>query len=232
MKKRFLGIFLCLVAEFNCEIPALAQEVSVQQEIKDIDNYMQNVINFTHNPFSADNLLETNSLAETYSLRNQRHVTENKELAINEYYIENCEQVFCINDDFLSKLRNGVISLNKNKYSWYLPVENGEGKQSLLEFKERNNILSAASLSISQYEHEFGFLTDAEIKNILEENGIEYTGIEYFSMPTFYGAAVCVNIETNSGENYVMVVDNSLNEDSFEVGYVYSTSELYDIFAN
>ena len=129
-------------------------------------------------------------------------------------------------------MRNGVISLNKNKYSWYLPVENGEGKQSLLEFKERNNILSAASLSISQYEHEFGFLTDAEIKNILEENGIEYTGIEYFSMPTFYGAAVCVNIETNSGENYVMVVDNSLNEDSFEVGYVYSTSELYDIFAN
>ena len=56
MKKRFLGIFLCLVAAFNCEIPALAQEVSVQQEIKDIDNYMQNVINFTHNPFSADNL--------------------------------------------------------------------------------------------------------------------------------------------------------------------------------
>lgn len=229
MKKKFWGMILCVAAVFNCVLPVMAQEYSERQDINDIDNYMQNVIKFTHNPFSTENLLETNSLAETYNL-NQRGTVENQELAINEYDIEDCKQVYHIKEDFLSKLQEGVVSINENDYSWYLPAENGEGKQSLLEFKERNDILSVASLSISQTEHEAGFLTDVEIQTILEENGLESTSMENFVMSTYYGATVCVSIVTNSGENYIMIVDKSMTEDFFEVGYLYSTSELYDIF--
>lgn len=230
MKKKFWGMILCVAVAFNCVLPAMAQEFSVRQEINDIDNYMRNVIRFTHNPFSTENLLATNSLAETYNLQNQRNTVENKELAINEYDIEDCKQVYHIKEDFLSKLREGVVSINENDYSWYLPAENGEGRQSLIEFKERNNVLSVASLSISQIEHAAGFLADSEIQAVLEEKGVECTDVKYFNMPTYYGSAVCASIVANSGENYIMIVDNSMTEDFFEVGYLYSTSELYDVF--
>lgn len=47
--KKFLSGLLMAVISFGCLIPAMGQEPKLE-EVTKIDNYMQNVVEITHNP--------------------------------------------------------------------------------------------------------------------------------------------------------------------------------------
>lgn len=222
--KKFLSGLLIAAVSVGCLIPAMGQEAK-PEEVNAINNYMQNVVDTTHNPFSQENLPATFS-----TVKNNNKTTNNKvvsdELNIKQYNIDECKQVYMINDDFFSKLVDEEISINEEDFVWYVPIVNAERKNGVLIFDNYDGNLLPVSMSIPQDNSSNKIMEEKEIELILKKSDLSCKKMVYFVLPTLHDAAVSVYIETDSNEKYVMIVDNTIFDENIQAGQLYSIEEI------
>lgn len=225
--KKFLSGLLMAVISFGCLIPAMGQEPKLE-EVTKIDNYMQNVVEVTHNPFAQENLPATFSAS-----KNNDETVSNKEVSdelnIKQYDIDECEQVYMVNEDFFDKINNGEISISEDDFVWYVPIVNAERKNGVVIFDDCSGDLLPISMSIPQNNSSSKIMKKREVESIIKRGNLNCKKMIYFILPTLHDAAVSVYIETDSNEKYVMVVDNTIYDRMLQPGQLYTIEEIKDL---
>lgn len=108
------------------------------------------------------------------------------------------------------------------------PLLMAKGKTLSLVFDEYNGNLLPISMSIQTDKNVQKVLSNDEISDILKENKIEYSKIEYFILPTLNDSVISAYIQTAT-EEYIIIIDNTLNVSSLEIAHPYTISELKDL---
>lgn len=228
--KRFMSIILVLSFSLFGVISAMGQDKSsLDEEVNDINSYMKSVVDLNTSPFSQKNLSETNT--QVNSIQSQARASDSQvssELAISSYNLDECKQVYTVDNDFYEQIESNKISIDYNNYYWYVPVINGEEKNASLLFNEYNGNLLPISMSIQVDNTVKKVLSDEEISNILKDNEIDYNKLNYFFLPTLNKIVVSAYVQTET-EEYIIIVDNTLHDSSLEVGHPYTVSELKDL---
>lgn len=227
-KKVLLGIFASM-ATLSFVVPAMARDSLLDENLAEINSYMNNVVNYTHNPFSTNNVLNEDELSAMNLVKEQNNI--NDELSIIKYSIDDCQLVYNLKDNFFTELNNNRVVIDKNDYFWYQPAVNQEGNPTLLAFVERNGNIQTISVEIAQDNTKIGLLSELDVQSLLNETGDKWEEVEYFNLPLPHESVVCAHVVGVSGEDYIIVVDKSLSSDYLELGYPYSIEEFSDIIA-